>query len=948
MTALPAPRAQVRPDSDRGFTLIELIIALTLSLLIGGVVVAALITSLNVSRSTSDQIRDSADAGLITSFLTRDAQSAGAIVPTTAIRDATVGIDNDPLSATNWSGCSQAPGTFVVRFSWIEHPTALPPSKVVVTYATTVPDSTKPLIKMLTRRMCRDASPSIDIVLGRDLTSATASCDPTCTGTPTSVKLDVAAAGTRAPITYSLKASLRGDTQAAPTVTNSTPVPLLALASGAAVCPNVSIAGTGVVTVIGNALVDGRCGTSPIKDDSALLRATGSKGAISEIADPFVGRVPPTFTCPASGTNPTVGVSASASTIVVYPSAVTVSTDAVFQPGRFIFCKGLVITGGRITGTDVLFYVVTGTVDVQAAATVDLTGRSTSDTSLLVWVAAENPQTVTIASGPNVSTFRGLIYAPRSKLQLSSVIGANIGGVNVQGLTVTGAGQARFGLPLPLITFSPTTTLPSGLVGSPYSTTLTAAGGTAPYVWSTTGLPSGLNINAAGVISGTPTVAVSNFPVAVNVFDSTKQAASTNYTITITSPAPVAVANSYTTAEDTPLSQAVPGVLANDTDPRSLPLMAILVSGVSNGTLTLNSNGSFTYTPFLNFNGTDSFTYKANNGSFDSNVVTVSLTVTSVNDAPVNGVPGPQETPKDANEVFSGGTGNAITISDVDAGASGVQVTLTATYGTITLPVLSGLTFSAGDGTADATMTFTGTITNINLRLNGMTFAPTGGFGGAATLTIITNDLGNSGSGGPSTDTDAIGIYVNPLGIFTGFVDVGSTGRPGSSTYSTGTYTLTVGKGTIGGPSDEFQFLYRSMTGDGRLTARVVSIVGNDAGAQVGVMFRETLVPGSVHGTMDITRSNGWEFLDRQVTNGVTTSSQSAGPVASYWVRLTRVGNLVTAERSVDGVTWVGSSKTITMAPTISIGLAVSSHNNSSNLTTGTFDNVTVTAATGP
>jgi hypothetical protein len=444
------------------------------------------------------------------------------------------------------------------------------------------------------------------------------------------------------------------------------------------------------------------------------------------------------------------------------------------------------------------------------------------------------------------------------------------------------------------------------------------------------------------VISGTPTAA-GTFTVTVTVFDSTKQAASTNYTITITSPVPVAVADSYTTAEDTPLSSAAPGVLANDTDAQGLPLTAILVSGVSNGTLTLSSNGSFTYTPSLNFNGSDSFTYKANNGSFDSNVVTVSLTVTAVNDAPVNSVPGPQETPKDANKVFSAGNSNAITVSDVDAGASTVQVTLTATNGTITLPVVTGLTFSAGDGTADATMTFTGTIANINLRLDGMTFAPAGGFSGAATLTIITNDQGHTGSGGALTDTDAVGIYVNPLGIFTGFVDIPSTGRPGSTSYSAGTYTVVAGKGTIGGTSDEFQIVYRSMTGDGRMTARVVSVVGNDAGAQAGVTFRETLAPGSVQGTMDITKSNGWEFLDRQVTNGATTSVQGAGPVAPYWVRLTRVGNLVTGERSVDGVTWVGSSKTITMAPTIYIGLAVSSHNNSNNLTTATFDNVTVT-----
>ena len=55
------------------------------------------------------------------------------------------------------------------------------------------------------------------------------------------------------------------------------------------------------------------------------------------------------------------------------------------------------------------------------------------------------------------------------------------------------------------------------------------------------------------------------------VFDSTKQAASSDYILSITNPAPVAVADSYTTAEDTPLNTAAPGVLSNDTDPRSFP-----------------------------------------------------------------------------------------------------------------------------------------------------------------------------------------------------------------------------------------------------------------------------------------------------------------------------------------------------------------------------------------
>ena len=62
---------------------------------------------------------------------------------------------------------------------------------------------------------------------------------------------------------------------------------------------------------------------------------------------------------------------------------------------------------------------------------------------------------------------------------------------------------------------------------------------------------------------------------------------------------------------------------------------AVLVSGPANGTLALNADGSFTYTPTANFNGADSFTYKANDGSADSGAATVAITVNAVDDAPV-------------------------------------------------------------------------------------------------------------------------------------------------------------------------------------------------------------------------------------------------------------------------------------------------------------------------
>ncbi|WP_448680774.1 Ig-like domain-containing protein [Pseudomonas nicosulfuronedens] len=139
---------------------------------------------------------------------------------------------------------------------------------------------------------------------------------------------------------------------------------------------------------------------------------------------------------------------------------------------------------------------------------------------------------------------------------------------------------------------------------------------------------------------------------------------------------------------------------------------------------------------------------------------TVTLTVTAVNDAPVNTVPGTQDVLQDGTLVFSSGNGNPISIADVDAGGSTVSVTLTASNGLITLGDLNGLVFSVGNGTGDGTMTFQGTIADINIALAGLSFAPTPGYYGPASLQITTSDLGNSGTGGNQTDTDTILIDV--------------------------------------------------------------------------------------------------------------------------------------------------------------------------------------------
>ncbi len=98
---------------------------------------------------------------------------------------------------------------------------------------------------------------------------------------------------------------------------------------------------------------------------------------------------------------------------------------------------------------------------------------------------------------------------------------------------------------------------------------------------------------------------------------------------------PDAVDDSYSTNEDTAKTVDAPGVLANDTDPESDPLTVTGNTQPGHGTVTVNSNGSFTYTPAAGYNGTDTFTYTISDGYGGTDTATVTITVASVNDPPV-------------------------------------------------------------------------------------------------------------------------------------------------------------------------------------------------------------------------------------------------------------------------------------------------------------------------
>jgi hypothetical protein len=99
------------------------------------------------------------------------------------------------------------------------------------------------------------------------------------------------------------------------------------------------------------------------------------------------------------------------------------------------------------------------------------------------------------------------------------------------------------------------------------------------------------------------------------------------FTVTPNS-APVATGDGYSVAQGSTLNVAAPGVLVNDSDADNDPLTAVLVSGAAHGQLTLNANGSFTYTPTSGYSGPDGFVYQASDGVTTSANAAVSITVT--------------------------------------------------------------------------------------------------------------------------------------------------------------------------------------------------------------------------------------------------------------------------------------------------------------------------------
>ena len=229
-------------------------------------------------------------------------------------------------------------------------------------------------------------------------------------------------------------------------------------------------------------------------------------------------------------------------------------------------------------------------------------------------------------------------------------------------------------------------------------------------------------VAATGEFTYTPATnfnGVDSFTYKANDGNLDSNTATVSITVTAVNDAPVASNGSDTTNEDT----AVSGT-AGATDVDNATLTYAVLSGPAHGTLTVfnTATGAFTYTPNLNYNGPDAFTFKANDGTVDSNTATVSITVDPVNDAPVANN-GSNSTPEDTVLIGS------VTASDVDGDALTYSLVANASNGSVVVnangtfvytPNLNyngpdAFTFKANDGTVDSnTATISITVNAVN------------------------------------------------------------------------------------------------------------------------------------------------------------------------------------------------------------------------------------------
>jgi hypothetical protein len=160
-------------------------------------------------------------------------------------------------------------------------------------------------------------------------------------------------------------------------------------------------------------------------------------------------------------------------------------------------------------------------------------------------------------------------------------------------------------------------------------------------------------------------------------------------------------------------------------------------------------------------------------------------------------------------------------------------------------------------------------------------------------------------------------------------------GVPAAYVETAGTITMSAAGTDIWGTADDFRYAFKTLTGDGSILVKVESLVNTNAWAKAGVMIRQDLTDSSKFVYFIQSFSSGVSMGWRPTVAAACGSVTQAAIVAPQWVKLTRKGDVFTAQYSADGTTWTDlknadgtiASTTVAMTNPVYVGLAVTSHN---------------------
>ncbi|HEY2411242.1 MAG TPA: tandem-95 repeat protein [Pirellulaceae bacterium] len=275
-----------------------------------------------------------------------------------------------------------------------------------------------------------------------------------------------------------------------------------------------------------------------------------------------------------------------------------------------------------------------------------------------------------------------------------------------------------------------------------------------------------LVLSANGNFTYTPNAAFTGSDTfTYQISDGTATATGTvTITVNAANHAPIATADSYNFDEDVGGTiSAASGVLANDTDSdANTTLRAINATQPAHGTVVLNPDGSFTYTPVANFFGSDPFTYQASDGSAQSTTTTVSITVHAVNDSPVGNPDSYRVTPNTPLNVPAA-NGVLKNDSDVDSPNLTATVLVSTVNGTLNFHADGSFTYAPNSG-------FTGTDT-FTYRVSDDSNPP--GQSGSITVNLIVNTAPTAQNDSYSTNEDAT-LTVTANGVLANDSDINS------------------------------------------------------------------------------------------------------------------------------------------------------------------------------